>query len=102
MRTALYVRVAVATPTGQPLIERKPPIEQQLDRLREHLIARGEMPTEENIFRDEGRSGITLDRPAREPPAPHLPSAVAPRGQCADRAAAILPVEDEIKRLVLS
>lgn len=63
MRTAIYVRVAVAAPTGQSLIERKPPIEQQLDRLREHLIAGGVMPAEEDIFRDEGLSGLTLDRP---------------------------------------
>lgn len=64
MRTAIYVRVAVLKPTRQSLIEKKPPIEQQLDRLREHMIARRETPAEEDIFRDEGHGGSTLDRPA--------------------------------------
>lgn len=63
MRTAIYVRVAAPKSTGQSLIE-KPLIEQQVDRLREHLIARGEVPRDEDVFRDEGRSGGTLDRPA--------------------------------------
>lgn len=58
MRTAIYVRVACATQT-QPRS-----IEQQLDRLHTHLVAAGEKPAAENIFRDGGRGGLTLDRPS--------------------------------------
>jgi site-specific DNA recombinase len=58
MRTAIYVRVACAT-QSQPS-----PIERQLDRLSAHLVAGGEEVTDEHIFRDEGHSGVTLDRPA--------------------------------------
>jgi site-specific DNA recombinase len=58
MRTAIYVRVARAT-ESQPR-----PIEQQLDYLRAHLVIGGEEPADEHIFRDEGRGGHTLDRPA--------------------------------------
>lgn len=63
MRTAIYVRTSVPKQTGQSPIE-KFAIEQQVDCLREHMIAKGEMPTEEDVFFDEGRGGSTLDRPA--------------------------------------
>ena len=64
MRTAIYVRVAVHEPKEQSRIEERPLIKKQLDRLREHMIVRGEVPAEKDIFPDEGYSGGTLDRPA--------------------------------------
>ena len=64
MRTAIYVRVAISTPTGQLYTERKSPIEQQLDLIRQRMVVRPAMPAAEDIFRDEGYGGHTLDRPA--------------------------------------
>lgn len=59
MRTAIYVRVARATQSQPTLIER------QLNCLSAHLVAGGGVEvTDEHIFRDEGHSGVTLDRPA--------------------------------------
>jgi site-specific DNA recombinase len=58
MRTAIYVRVSTVTHSQQHTIE------EQINRLRAHLLSRGEQPADEHIFRDEGRSGATLNRPA--------------------------------------
>jgi site-specific DNA recombinase len=58
MRSAIYVRVSTVTHSQQHTIE------QQCDCLRAHLRARGEALDDEHIFRDEGRSGATLNRPA--------------------------------------
>src|SRR3954452_12339393 len=57
MRKAVYVRVSTL-PQAQAHT-----IEQQLDRLRSHLHAGGEELTSENIFRDDGYSGGSLNRP---------------------------------------
>ncbi len=64
MRTAIYVRTAVCNPPGQAPMDRKLLIEQQLDRLRKHVLFRSEAPADKDIFPDEGHSGGTLDRPA--------------------------------------
>lgn len=64
MRTAIYLRVSVATSKGQTLIGREILIEKQLDRLREYAALQGEAPAEEDIFLDDGQAGGTLDRTA--------------------------------------
>ena len=58
MRSAIYVRVSTVTHSQQH------PIEEQIDRLRTSLLVRGEAPADEHVFRDEGRSGASLNRPA--------------------------------------
>ncbi len=58
MRTAIYVRVSTVTHPQQHTIE------EQINRLRACLLARGQAVADEHIFRDEGRSGATLNRPA--------------------------------------
>ncbi|MDT5295439.1 MAG: site-specific recombinase [Acidobacteriota bacterium] len=58
MRTAIYVRVSTVTHSQQHTIE------EQINRLRTCLLSRGEATADEHIFRDEGRSGATLNRPA--------------------------------------
>lgn len=58
MRSAIYVRVSTVTHSQQHTIE------EQIDRLRARLLSRGEAPADEHTFRDEGRSGATLNRPA--------------------------------------
>ena len=58
MRTAIYVRVSTVTHSQQHTIE------EQVERLRASLLARGEAQADEHLFRDEGRSGATLNRPA--------------------------------------
>ena len=58
MRTAIYVRVSTVTHSQQHTIE------EQINRLRTSLLSRGETPADGHIFRDEGRSGATLNRPA--------------------------------------
>src|SRR5215218_1147946 len=58
MRTAIYVRVSTVTHSQQHTIE------EQINRLRAHLLARVEAVADEHVFRDEGRSGATLNRPA--------------------------------------
>jgi len=58
MRTAIYVRVSTMTHSQQHTIE------EQIERLRASLLSRGEAPADEHVFRDEGRSGATLNRPA--------------------------------------
>jgi site-specific DNA recombinase len=58
MRTAVHVRVSTVTHSQQHTIE------EQINRLRTCLSSRGEAVADEHIFRDEGRSGATLNRPA--------------------------------------
>jgi site-specific DNA recombinase len=58
MRTAIYVRISTVTHSQQHSIE------EQIERLRTHLISRGAQAADEHVFRDEGRSGATLNRPA--------------------------------------
>jgi site-specific DNA recombinase len=58
MRTAIYVRVSTVTHSQQHTIE------EQINRLRACLLSRGEAPDDERLFRDEGRSGASLNRPA--------------------------------------
>jgi site-specific DNA recombinase len=57
MRVALYARVS----TGRQALTQS--IEQQLGRLREYVISQGWPLSEEYIFRDDGHSGATLNRP---------------------------------------
>jgi site-specific DNA recombinase len=57
MRTVVYVRVSTSRQAQAQTIE------QQLNRLHAHLHACGEELTSENIFRDDGYSGATLNRP---------------------------------------
>src|SRR3712207_307238 len=54
---AVYVRVSTQRQAQFQSIE------QQLERLRAHLRGQGEELTSENIFRDNGYSGATLNRP---------------------------------------
>ena len=58
MRTAIYVRISTVTHSQQHSIE------EQTERLRARLLARGAPAADEDVFRDEGRSGATLNRPA--------------------------------------
>ena len=57
MRTAVYVRVSTARQAQAQTID------QQLERLRVHVRALGEELASEAIFRDDGVSGATLNRP---------------------------------------
>jgi len=57
MRTVVYVRVSTLRQAQAQTIE------QQLDRLRAWFAAHGRALTGEDIFRDEGYSGATLNRP---------------------------------------
>jgi site-specific DNA recombinase len=57
MRTAVYVRVSTNHQTQTQTIE------QQLEQLRVHIDAQGWQLLEEDIFRDDGFSGSTLNRP---------------------------------------
>jgi site-specific DNA recombinase len=57
MRTALYLRVSTQRQSQAQTIEH------QLTRLRAHLEAQGETLRPEWIFRDDGYSGATLNRP---------------------------------------
>jgi site-specific DNA recombinase len=57
MRTAVYVRVSTARQAQAQTIE------QQLERLRAHVRGQGEELASESIFRDDGVSGATLNRP---------------------------------------
>jgi site-specific DNA recombinase len=58
MRTAIYVRISTLTYSQQHSIE------EQIERLRALLLSRGAQAADEDVFRDEGRSGATLNRPA--------------------------------------
>jgi site-specific DNA recombinase len=57
MRIAVYVRVSTRHQTDSQTIE------QQLERLRAHIRTQGWVVADENIFRDDGFSGATLNRP---------------------------------------
>jgi site-specific DNA recombinase len=57
MRTVVYVRVSTLRQAQAQTIE------QQLDRLRAWFAAHGRELTGEDVFRDEGYSGATLNRP---------------------------------------
>ncbi|HEV7376000.1 MAG TPA: recombinase family protein [Pyrinomonadaceae bacterium] len=57
MKVALYARVS----TNRQALTQS--IEQQLERLRQHVIAQGWPLIEDYIFRDDGHSGATLNRP---------------------------------------
>ncbi len=57
MQVALYVRVSTQR---QQLAQT---IEQQLERLRAHVAARGWSLSDEHVFRDDGYSGAKLSRP---------------------------------------
>jgi site-specific DNA recombinase len=55
MRTAVYVRVSTQRQSQAQAID------QQLARLQAHLAAQGEALQSEQIFRDDGYSGATLN-----------------------------------------
>jgi site-specific DNA recombinase len=57
MRVAVYVRVSTRNQAEQHTIE------QQLERLHNHIRAQGWNVPDENIFRDDGYSGSILHRP---------------------------------------
>jgi site-specific DNA recombinase len=57
MRTAIYARVSTERQTLAQTIE------QQMERLTAHVHAQGETLRAEDIFRDDGYSGATLNRP---------------------------------------
>src|SRR5215207_9363588 len=57
MRVALYARVSI---NRQALTQS---IDQQLDRLREYVVSQGWPLSDDDIFRDDGHSGATLNRP---------------------------------------
>ncbi len=57
MRTAIYVRVSTSWQAQAQTIE------QQLDRLRTHMQEQGEDIVSDTVFRDDGYSGATLNRP---------------------------------------
>ncbi len=57
MSIAIYVRVSTQRQAQTQTIE------QQLERLLAHAQGRGWEVTDENIFRDDGYSGATLNRP---------------------------------------
>ena len=57
MRTAIYARVSTERQTLAQTIE------QQVTRLTAHLDSQGETLRAEDIFRDDGYSGATLNRP---------------------------------------
>lgn len=57
MRTAIYVRVSTSRQAQAQTIE------QQLDHLRTHMQEQGEDIVSDTIFRDDGYSGATLNRP---------------------------------------
>jgi len=57
MRIAVYARVSTSHQTQTQTIE------QQLERLRAHIVSQGWQLLDEHIFRDDGFSGSTLSRP---------------------------------------
>src|ERR671938_467135 len=57
MTVAVYVRVSTQRQAQAQTIE------QQLDRLRAHLRGQGVELASEQVFRDDGYSGATLNRP---------------------------------------
>jgi site-specific DNA recombinase len=57
LRVALYARVSTPNQT------RTQTIEQQLERLQAHVVAAGWQLQDKHIFRDDGQSGASLNRP---------------------------------------
>jgi site-specific DNA recombinase len=57
MNVAIYVRVSTQRQ------QQAQTIQQQLERLQAHIVAKGWQLSEEHIFRDEGYSGTKLNRP---------------------------------------
>ena len=57
IKVAIYVRVSTLNQAQAQTIE------QQLQRLQAHIAAQGWQLPDEHIFRDDGRSGATLNRP---------------------------------------
>jgi hypothetical protein len=57
VRVALYARVS----TNRQVLTQS--IDQQLDRLREYVVSQGWPLSDDAIFRDDGHSGATLNRP---------------------------------------
>ncbi|MDQ6663397.1 MAG: recombinase family protein, partial [Acidobacteriota bacterium] len=55
--TAIYVRVSTERQSQAQTIE------QQVDRLQAHLKAEGQVLPESHLFRDDGFSGASLNRP---------------------------------------
>lgn len=66
MRSAIYARTSTLTHSQQHSIE------EQIQRLRALLLSRGAQATDEHVFRDEGRSGATLNRPALDRLSDHV------------------------------
>lgn len=60
MKVAIYARVSTLRQ------QQSQTIEQQLDRLRAHIVEQGWELAEEHIFRDDGYSGAKLTRPGLE------------------------------------
>ncbi len=58
MRSAIYAGTSTLTHSQQHSIE------EQIERLRTNLLSRGAQAADEQVFRDEGRGGATLNRPA--------------------------------------
>ena len=58
MRVAVYVRVSTSRQVKLQTIE------QQLERVRKHVLEKGWELHDENVFRDDGYSGTILKRPA--------------------------------------
>jgi site-specific DNA recombinase len=56
-KVAVYVRVSTLNQVQDQTIE------QQLQRLQDHIAAQGWQLQDEHIFRDDGYSGATLNRP---------------------------------------
>jgi site-specific DNA recombinase len=69
MSTAVYVGVSTQRQSQAQTID------QQLARLRAHLAAQGEALQSEQIFRDDGYSGASLNRPGLD----HLRDAIKDR-----------------------
>ena len=59
MRVGIYARVSTLRQAQQQTIE------QQLERLHQHVHTQGWELKAEHIFRDDGYSGTTLNRPCR-------------------------------------
>ena len=57
MKVAIYVRVSTQQQAQAQTIE------QQVERLQAHILAQGEALPEDHIFRDDGVSGASLERP---------------------------------------
>ena len=77
MKTAIYVLVSTDRQTQAQTIE------QQMERLRNHLELQGEALPADNIFRDDGFSGANLNRPGLDRLRDRVKGGVLDRGSCA-------------------